>query len=151
MKFDEVYSERGYIISSDRRKTISLKDNRAVSEYRAKNIEEKVVKVYKVDGGIIQDNQKLKCDFAIYSEKNNLYLIELKGSDYSHALDQIFATIEELVERPNIEVSSTNARIVLTKVSTPQIRSSKETKLKSKLKKLNGDLHKASRIFEEVI
>src|SRR6185369_7185370 len=50
----------------------------------------------KVDGCIISDSPIPKCDFAI-SPCNNaastFYFVELKGSDYSHAYEQIISTI----------------------------------------------------------
>ena len=50
---------------------------------------------------------------------------------------------------PNIETSSANGRIVLTKGRVSGIRYSKELSLVKKLKKLKGTLESKTKLFEE--
>lgn len=80
-----------------------------------------------------------------------MYLIELKGANYNHALEQVDATLDKLIIAPNIETSSVNGRIVLTKGRVPGIKYSKEQSLVKKLKKLNGTLESKTKLFEEKI
>ena len=77
--------------------------------------------------------------------------IELKGANYNHALEQINATLDKLIIAPNIETSSVNGRVVLTKGRVPGIKYSKESSLVKKLKKLNGTLESRTKLFEEKI
>lgn len=82
-----------------------------------------------------------------------LFLIEIKGADLNHALDQINSTIDILLKRPNKKVKKLNARIVLSKVSIPRISASKENKLKQLLHKSygGGNYKKQSRLLEDTI
>jgi hypothetical protein len=66
---------------------------------------------------------------------------------YSHALDQIINTITLL----NPQVSVVHARVVLSKVRTPNIRVTQEEKLKKLLRKYNGNLVKKENKLEENI
>ena len=77
--------------------------------------------------------------------------IELKGANYNHALEQINATLDKLIIAPNIETSSVNGRVVLTKGRVPGIKYSKEPSIVKKLKKLNGTLESRTKLFEEKI
>ena len=95
----------------------------------------------------------MKCDNGIFIEDNTLFLIELKGADLNHALDQINSTIDILIKRPNIKLKKLNARIILSRVSVPRITASKENKLKQLLHKSYGagDYKKQSRTLEDTI
>lgn len=84
-------------------------------------------------------------------EGDGIYLIELKGANYNHALEQIDATLEKLIITPKVEMNSVHGKIVLTKGRVPGIKYSKEASLVKKLKKLNGSLDSKTRIFEEEI
>lgn len=79
-----------------------------------------------------------------------MYLIELKGADCVHALEQIHDTIVRLVGS-DVKVKVVNARVVLSKVQTPALRSSVETKLTRLLQKYKGDLQKASVQMQETL
>lgn len=52
----------------------------------------------KVDGGWIDDNDRIKCDYLMVCCANKkLFLIELKGkNDHSGAIEQIIATLQTL-------------------------------------------------------
>ena len=63
----------------------------------------------------------------------------------------VFKTLDKLIIAPNIETSSVNGRVVLTKGRVPGIKYSKEPSLVKKLKKLNGTLEPKTKLFEEKI
>ena len=96
MKFREKYQAKEYIRSADSRTTLVLKDSKEKREYRGLNPGGLFLTVYQVDGGLLQ-GQESKCDYAVYTSSDNLYFIELKGGDYSHALDQLQNTIRLLI------------------------------------------------------
>lgn len=151
--FFQAYHDTNYIQRHDCSKEISLREPGENRTYKFHNKSEKEIVIYKIDGGIINDKNMLKCDNGIYTEDDWLFLIELKGADLNHALDQINSTIDILLKRPNRKVKKLNARIVLSKVSVPRISASKENKLKQLLHKSygGGDYKKQSRVLEDTI
>lgn len=50
---------------------------------------------YKIDGDIIsRDDLRLRCDYILENEtKREAYIIELKGTDVEHAVEQIESTL----------------------------------------------------------
>jgi len=99
-------------------------------KYIIVNKSKKEVVKYKIDGGLINDEEEIKCDYGFYTEDDVLFLVELKGGNYSHAINQIINTIQLLIKNPKIKISKINARIVASRVSKPEMRSSSEKKLK---------------------
>ncbi len=99
-------------------------------KYSIDNKSKKEIVKYKIDGGLINDDNEIKCDYGFYTEDNVLYLVELKGGDYGHAIDQIINTVKKLVKEPKIILSKLNARVVISKARPPELRSSNEQKLK---------------------
>lgn len=101
-------------------------------KYSIKNKSKKEIVKYKIDGGLINDPNEIKCDYGFYTKGDNniLFLVELKGSDYNHAIEQIINTIKLLVTEPKITVDKINARIVVSKARPPELRSSNEQKLR---------------------
>lgn len=66
--------------------------------FRIINTEEVSVKICRVDGCLISDDQ-IRCDYIFIANqvKNGpLFLVELKGVDHVHALRQIINTAERL-------------------------------------------------------
>ena len=147
--FYDAYHEERYIVSHDCSSPIVCKDKGQSREYRFVNNDKKEVIKYCIDGGIISEHEISKCDFGIFTEDNQLYLIELKGGDYKHAIEQIDTTIQTLIENRNIKVDRIDARVVLSKVRNPNILTTKEKKLKSKLSRYKGTLKKCTRKMEE--
>lgn len=132
--FKAHYTDKGYIISDDARAIISLKDKGAgKSTYEANNKRKLQVTAYRIDGGMITDASS-KCDYALYTDEDILYFIELKGSDYSRAIDQITSAIKQLLISPKITPSVVHARIVLSKARTPELRATNEMQLRRLLK-----------------
>lgn len=150
--FREKYANAEYISSEDNRSIVVLKDKGQPRKFVGKNPKGKLLlTVYWVDGKLIaSDTRSGKCDFAIYTDTGSLYLIELKGADYLHALEQICDTIARLIS-PDIDIEVIHARVVLSKVQTPALRSSIETKLTKLLKKYKGNLQKASVQMQETL
>lgn len=149
--FYQAYHDGAYIKYHTTRKKVVLKEKRESREYHLRNDSEQELVVYKIDGGIIEDNNLQKCDFGIYTEHDILYLIELKGADFNHALEQIQSTISLLLDKRNIGVNQLNVRIVLSKYRNPDILSTEEKKLNRMLRTKfgNGTIKKKTRIMEE--
>jgi hypothetical protein len=138
MRFDHTYKDPSYIHSCDERKTISLVEKR--KKYTGHNNANQTITVYRVDGGVIADHRQAKCDYAIHTgQTNHLYLIELKGSDYPHALEQIISTLDILLKQAGVSAEGVYARIILSKVRVPNIRVAQETRIRKMLKQLNGN------------
>ncbi|MBO7438541.1 MAG: hypothetical protein J6U21_02575 [Bacteroidales bacterium] len=107
---------------------VSAEENKR--KYSIENKSKKEVVKYKIDGGLLTDVDGKKCDFGFYTEDDVLFLVELKGSDYCQAIEQIINTIEKLVKAPKIKITKINARVVLSRVRPPELRSSGEQKLR---------------------
>ena len=56
-------------------------------KYLIDNKSKKEIVKYKIDGGLLTDQDALKCDYGFYTEDDFIYFVEHKGSDYSHAID----------------------------------------------------------------
>lgn len=149
--FYNAYHEAGYIISHDNRKTVVLKEPGESRVYRLENPTQKEVVVYRIDGGLIASNDVLKCDNGIYTEDDVLYLIELKGADYIHALEQLLSTISILLQKPQVKMSRLNARIVLSKIRVPDIMPTQEKKLLAQVRSRNGDFVRKCQLLCEGI
>lgn len=149
--FFSAYNDNRYILSHDERKIVVLREPKESREYRLENKSGKELVVYQVDGGVIASTNMLKCDFGVFTEDNVLFLVELKGAYYIHALEQILSTIGLLVVRPALKVARLNARIVLSKVCVPAILPSQEKKLLALVKSKSGNLIKQSRILKEIV
>lgn len=146
--FYRAYHNDNYILRHDCSKDIPLREPKENRTYRLHNKSGKEIVVYQIDGGLIDNENVLKCDNGIYTEDDWLFLIELKGADVNHALDQISSTIDILLKQPCIKVKKLNARIVLSKVCVPKISSSKEKRMKQLLRKsYGGDYKKQSRVL----
>lgn len=147
------YNNTSYIVSHDCRKVVSLQEPRESRKYELSNPNGKELVVYKIDGGIINNNEEWKCDYGILSEENELFLIELKGANLSHAIKQINSTISLLLkQRKHIAVKGIYVRIILSKVPVPQLIETQEKKLRLLLKEYGcGDYHKKSRLLKETI
>lgn len=149
--FFSEYNDQDYILSHDDRKIVVLREPKESREYRLENKSGKELVVYQIDGGVITCNSVIKCDFGVFTEDNELIFVELKGSDYIHALEQIIGTIGLLIVKPAIYVARLNARIVLSKVSVPAIMPSQEKRLLAIVKSKGGNFIKQSRVLRESI
>lgn len=79
-------------LCEEKQQTIVSRDRGSKREHRAENRDSQLVSQYKIDGEIVCD-MSIRCDFIVMNDdKHDAYLIELKGSDIEHALDQLEAT-----------------------------------------------------------
>ena len=145
----DAYHDESYILTHDCRNVVTLKEKGENRVYRLINDANHELVVIKVDGGIFNNSTSLKCDFAIYSQERRLLLIELKGGDYNHALEQLDTTINEMIVKPQIGISKLYTRVVLSKARIPNTLTSKEMALKKKLKRYGGTHEKSTRFMEE--
>ena len=133
----------------DNRNIVPFKDKGHSTEYRYKNQSSNHLAKYRVDGGLISDDGA-KCDFLLLvCEQKQSYFIELKGSDMIRAIEQIDRSIDKL--KTDLSNFAFFARIVLSRINTTDLKSTKFLKLEKKVKSLKGDLKKTNRLLEEVI
>lgn len=72
-------------------KIITSSENKKTHKLYNDNLNE--IYQFKVDGDIVTDDS-IRCDYIVENATNKiLYIIELKGSDLKHAVEQIEATI----------------------------------------------------------
>lgn len=145
----DAYHDDSYILSHDCRKVVSLTDKGEDRVYRLINDVKRELVVMRVDGGIFNDSSNSKCDFGIYTQDRMLILVELKGAGYSHAVDQIDKTINEMIAKQRLHLGKLHARVVLSKTRVPNTLTSKEMALKRKLMPYGGTLAKGTRLIEE--
>jgi hypothetical protein len=71
------------------------------------------------------------------------YFVELKGKDFLYAIEQITQSIKLLLSK--LQGCKINARIVLTKVTTPDLNNNpKILQFEKLLRKYNGKLEKGT-------
>ena len=137
-----------YDFQHDNRTIASFKDTGHSTEYRYVNPKANHLAKYRVDGGLISDNNP-KCDYLLLNcEEKQSYFIELKGSDIIRAVEQINRSIDVL--KCNLPDFTCFARIVLSRVNTTDLKNIQLLKLEKKVKMLKGDLKKKTRLLEEV-
>lgn len=147
--FYDAYHDLAYIDFHESRKKVTLKDKGA-SVYCLENDLERELVCYSIDGKLISSTEVYKCDFGIYTEDDLLILIELKGSDYGKAIDQIAATIDLLIKNPKVKVARLCGRVVLNKARIPDLLATKEKKLIDLLARTyKGNLKKCSLMMSE--
>ncbi|MDR2438480.1 MAG: hypothetical protein LBE12_03780 [Planctomycetaceae bacterium] len=130
--------------------TIVCQERESKYVYKYKS-DENFIKL-QIDGGLISNQNTPKCDYLLLNctKKNEIayyhsIFIELKGSDLTHACEQILATIESL--NNNLKGSILHARIVLSKVPKPNVQLNR---LKEKImKKYQCTLFYQCRLIEE--
>ena len=151
--FYAAFHDDAYISRHDCCKIVSLRELHESRIYKLNNPNEKEIVLYRIDGGVIKNNDVLKCDYGILTEDNVLFFIELKGAELDHALDQIISTIDILLKQKRISVSTLYARIVLSKVKVPNIVETKERKLKQLLHNNygGGTYCRKTQLFDESI
>lgn len=112
-------------------KIIVCKENQ--SEYRAENLALDNVYKFKIDGDILSvSDSSVRCDYLVENEtKKHAYFIELKGSDITHAIEQIEATINKY--KGKLTLYEIKPRIIY-KNNTHDIKNSKVRQFKSKYK-----------------
>nr|WP_142411516.1 hypothetical protein [Clostridium sp. Marseille-P7770] len=124
--------EKSKSLCEERAKKIISRDKKSRCVHRAINTAQNLVRQYQIDEGVITDKTIQKCDFLVLNdEKMDAYLIELKGTDLRHALEQLEQTERHL--SAELRSYTLYYRIVY-KANTHAIRSSEYVKF-CKLKK----------------
>lgn len=133
---------------SEQRKKVVFEDTGSSTKFVYENNSLDKLTRYTVDGCLITGGAS-RCDFLLLNcDKQQAFFIELKGSDLIKAVEQIDATITELY--PQLKDFAIEARIVLTRSNTTDLKSTKLIKLENRLKKLKGQLKKQNRQLNEV-
>jgi hypothetical protein len=131
---------------SDRRKNVAIDEGGRT--YRASNDGNNLLTCYRIDGGLITEGKR--CDFALsVREAGKIYFIELKGTDISHAAEQIQSTIATFSAK--LKKSIVFGRIVCSRVSHPRIRRPALVRLEQLVAQTTGDVRIASIEFAERI
>lgn len=133
--------------AEQKNKIVTCTDRKFSTKYIYENDSLDTLSKYRVDGCLIKD-EDTKCDYLLLNcTKEVSYFVELKGSDLIKAVEQIDRSIDIL--HKDFKEYSVEARIVLTRVNTTDLKSTKLIRLESKLKKLNGKLIKRTRQLTE--
>ena len=130
-------------------KIIVSRDQHNPQKHVANNNDLCKVYQYRVDGIIITDGKS--CDYLLWNDvKNNIYLIELKGSDLEYAVEQLEQTELVLKQRYWQEIKDAifYYRVVLNKVTTHALASNKVKKF---MNRHNGQCCFETKILEEAI
>lgn len=141
----------------DKRKNANCKENGKVYSLENTDSAYKILSIH-VDGGVIIVDKNTpaglnKCDYLFVIDTGNApvaILIELKGCDINHAVDQIDSTLNILSDFLNT-CSSVHGRIVFSG-GTPNIQNSpKFMNLQRRLKRMSGTLVAKGKILPEKI
>ncbi len=118
--------------------------------YRLQNPSQKLVCKVTIDGCYISKGKR--CDYLIIDcEAEDARFVELEGSDFLRAVDQIAGTIAGLV-REIRHCRRVSARIVTSKITAPNVRNvPKVLKLKKLLRARGGDLKYQSQVMQETL
>jgi hypothetical protein len=145
MPYDNIRNHGCTSCSEER--VFPLKEKR--SQFRLDNPDLKTVCITEIDGCYITDG--IRCDYLVVDcSRPAAYFVELKGSDFFHAIDQIDATINCL--QADLNGFSIFARIVVTKIRVPDIGNDpKVLKLQKKLRQRCGDLKYKAILLTETI
>lgn len=115
---------------SDVRPQLVLEDRKGgKSQYRARNPKRRKLTVLEIDGCCIRNREA--CDFLLLVGDTDAVLLELKGSHVAKALRQIESTLDLLEEK--LKSRRIHARVVPTRVPSPDILATAEIKLKRRL------------------
>ncbi len=120
------------------------------SKYSLNNPHRREVCKISVDGCLVAEPQSKQCDYLFLSCNTSLaFFIELKGKDLTHAIQQLDKSIDNL--SPNLEEFAINARVVLSKIQTPDLRTSKYKKFVTKINRLGGTFKHKNKILTETL
>ena len=139
----------GHVSLCDERQSIVVSQDSGTSrKHRAVNSSGCRVSQYKIDGGVVRDTS-IRCDFLVMNDdKQDAYLIELKGSDIDHALAQL----EETARRLQRELCTYQIkyRIVCSRAKTQATRGIRYKKFCRQHNQTNEFLCREKEIKEEI-
>ena len=135
---------------TDIRENLAILVEQNGRKYVGLNNRNKPFAVTEVDDCFVKSEQEKKCDFLIINlEEKIAYFIELKGKDLLMAIKQIDNSISKF--QVHLKKHVINARIVLTKVNAPDYRDTRYIRFEKRIKSLNGNIIKKSRVLKENI
>ena len=136
------------ILNNSCDKIISCKEKNR--NYQFENTQGNHIVLYLMDGGVINDNTTAKCDhlLVIGGQKLTSVLVELKGNDVPHGIEQINTTLQEFPSFFN-NCYRVHARIIATQTVPKIMATQKVVRLKKKLEQMNGTLLIKTRLFKE--
>lgn len=139
----------GYLSSCEERQPIIVsRDVGTKREHRAINKNICRVSKYKIDGDVIRDTS-IRCDYLVMNDDfKEAYLIELKGSDIEHALEQLEATANRL--QNELRAYYVKYRIVCSRARTQAIRSNKYKRFQQKHNRPNEFICRENQIEESI-
>lgn len=107
-------------------------------EYRVISKEKQRICKIHIDGCLIKSG--VRCDYLLIDcSRNKAYFVELKGSDFLHAVNQLSRSIDYFAKE--IGDCDVFARIVLTKVNVPNLKNNPALlRFEKMLKKRGGNL-----------
>ncbi len=114
------------------------KDKGESREYRIENVQNVQLCKVSIDGCVITDKTQNKCDFLVLccqEDKKIAIFVELKGADIAKAHKQILNSIkllQQVIVNTEYEIC---ARVVVSKVLTPDLRKEGLPELMKKLSK----------------
>lgn len=120
------------------------------SEFRLNNPGRKKICVVEIDNCYIKNSAR-KCDYAVMvCDLRIAYLVELKGCNVFHGIEQISSTINLI--GADFAGYAINARIVTTRISVPNLRNSpKHLQFQRMLRKYGGTCdHRNGVLMENV-
>ena len=128
-KFHSLCGERqSKIVSQDR-------ESRNPCKYTAVNEDRLHVAQYQLDGQVFTGHEQ-RCDFLVMNQdKKSAYLIELKGSNVLHAMDQVQSSARLLQD--DLADCDVFYRIIY-RSRTQEVRQSRIIRWKEKMGKKNG-------------
>lgn len=116
--------------------------------FRLLNKTRKVVDKYIVDDCLLKEYKRSeKCDYLFNVEElNTTFLVECKGADILKAVSQLESSLDILKE--SLKGKKIKARIVSTKVYSPDMRNRSYSRLRERL---IGELVTQNKLLEEII
>lgn len=118
-------------------------------KYELKNEDRLCIKKLHIDNCLITGSNSTRCDYVVFvCSSKSCCLVELKGSNIDHACDQILNTtilINNILNKCN----KIYARVVASRMPTPNIRSSHKTKLDNFCRSHRGNLKIQVRTLQE--
>ena len=139
--------ERGLRFDDDR-PTVAFSELHR--RYEARNPSRKRLVGYRVDGELLDVASQKACDYLLgIPHEQKVYLVELKGPHLRQAVGQLRESLGRLSKQ--LQGKMISGRVVLSRVSRPDIRASETLTLARALAATGGDLrYKSIRLTEEI-
>ena len=134
---------------------VSFSRNRLITaaekgkKYTAANKNGECVAKVKVDGGLLSNSTGKKADYIVLRcDCNKVYILEFKGRHIDEACRQILSTIDEFSDV--LDKCAIYARIISSRGTIPNLKSSHEYKLDILCRSKFGDLKVKAKDMKEI-